>query len=525
MKKILLLLHVLMAISIVTFSQAMADKKDSVNKNAPAPKDRNMFGSGIPRGLTIKSEGLTEGYLMYPVPNSASVYLINRKGEVVHEWKGNYGVMGAYLGNDGSLVQNAVDPDFPVFAGGGETGRIQKITWDNKIVWDFEYANEKFHSHHDFTVMPNGNILAIAWEAKTAAEVLAAGRKPKLTPKAGLWPDKIVEIKPEGERGGKIVWEWHIWDHLIQDYDSKKANYGNPADHPELLDINAKDSLPPLISQDSMNILKRTGRARRNETPENRGSDVYHLNAIKYNAELDQIAFSSPSLNEIFIIDHSTTTKEAAGHKGGRWGKGGDFLYRWGNPENYRRGDSTNKKLFGQHDIRWIEKGKPGAGNLTVFNNGIPHRDRDSMDYSAIHEIAPPKDQKGNYLIEKGKPFGPEKPVWTYIAQDSVSFWSSFISGSHRMNNGNTFINEGAKGRYFEVTKEGKIVWEYLNPYRGEIRKPNGDPNSPMPMTFSGFRGTFIPADHPALANRKLEPLNPQPKVFVMPPPPPGDKK
>jgi hypothetical protein len=454
---------------------------------------------------------------MFAVPNSASVYLINRKGEVVHEWKGNYGVMGAYLCEDGALVQNAVDPDFPVFAGGGETGRIQKISWDSKLLWDFEYANEQFHAHHDFTIMPNGNILAIAWEAKTPEEVLAAGRKPELTPKAGLWPDKIVEIAPEGERGGRIVWEWHMWDHLIQDYDATKANYGRPADHPELLDFNVGDSLPKLITQDSMNVLKAQDRARRNETPENRGSDLYHVNAIKYNADLDQIAFSSPDLSEIFIIDHSTTTKQAAGHTGGRWGKGGDFLYRWGNPENYHRGDSTDQKLFHQHDIRWIEKGKPGAGNLTVFNNDIPNKD--TLNYSAIHEITPPTDEKGNYIIEKGKAFGPENPVWTYVAPDTVSFFSGFISGAHRMNNGNTFINEGARGRYFEVTKDGKIVWEYLNPYRGDIRKPNGDPNPPIPMTYFGFRSTFVPADHPGLANRKLEPLNPQPKVFKLPPP------
>ncbi len=147
------------------------------------------------------------------------------------------------------------------------------------------------------------------------------------------------------------------------------------------------------------------------------------------------------------------------------------------------------------------------------------------MNYSAIYEMAPPTDKKGNYLIEKGKPFGPEKPVWTYIAPDSISFWSSFISGAHRMNNGNTFINEGARGRFFEVTKEGKIVWEYLNPYRGEMRKPNGDPISPMPLTYMEFRSTFISADHPALANRKLAAINPQPKVFVMPPPLSGDKK
>jgi hypothetical protein len=274
-----------------------------------------------------------------------------------------------------------------------------------------------------------------------------------------------------------------------------------------------------------MDILRAQGRVPwRNQTPENTGSDLYHLNAIKYNADLDQIAFSSPDLSEIFIIDHSTTTKEAAGHTGGRRGKGGDFLYRWGNPENFHRGDSTTRKLFGQHDIRWIEKGKPGAGHLTVFNNGVPNKVK-GMDYSAVYELVPPSDNKGNYLLGKDKTYGPDKPAWTYIASDTVSFWSSFISGAHRMNNGNTFINEGARGRFFEVTPDGKIVWEYLNPYRGDVRKPNGDPIPPAPLTYISFRSTFIPADHPGLANKKLEPLNPQPKVFVMPPPPPGDKK
>jgi hypothetical protein len=310
---------------------------------------------------------------------------------------------------------------------------------------------------------------------------------------------------------------------MVQDNDPKKPNYGNPADHPELLDLNVGRPLPTPISQDSLDVLHKMGRLWRNATLENAGSDVYHVNAIKYNADLDQIAFSSPDLSEIFIIDHSTTTKEAAGHKGGRWGKGGDFLYRWGNPQNYQRGDSTDRKLYHQHDIRWIEKGKPGAGNLTVFNNDIEYRD--SMNYSAVHEIAPPTDQKGNYIIEKGKPFGPENPVWSYVAPDTVTFYSSFISGAHRMNNGNTFVNEGARARFFEVTKEGKIVWEYLAPYRGDIRKPNGDPIPPMPLTFIEFRSTFIPADHPAFANRTLKPLDPQPQVFVMPSAPPVAKQ
>ncbi len=127
-------------------------------------------------------------------------------------------------------------------------------------------------------------------------------------------------------------------------------------------------------------------------------------------------------------------------------------------------------------------------------------------------------------FFEQGKGFGPQKPVWSYIAEDTVSFWSNFISGAHRTNNGNTFINEGAKGRFFEVTKEGKIVWEYLNPYRGEIHKLNGDPNPVMPLTYFEFRSTFIPADHPGLANRKLEPIEPQPVRFNLPPLPVANK-
>jgi hypothetical protein len=148
----------------------------------------------------------------------------------------------------------------------------------------------------------------------------------------------------------------------------------------------------------------------------------------------------------------------------------------------------------------------------------------DVHNYSAVYEIAPPLEKDGKYILEKGKAFGPEKPAWVYVAPDSISFWSSFISGAHRMNNGNTFINEGARGRFFEVTPDRKMVWEYLNPYHGNIHKPNGDPISPIPFAYWNFRSTFIPANHPALANKKLEPLKPQPKPFFLPPPQ-GDKK
>jgi hypothetical protein len=486
----------------------------------PQGEDRNMFGLHIPRGLTKTSDNLAEGYVMFVPTNSASIYLINRKGEVVHEWKGIYGVNSPYLNDDGSISLLATDPDFPVFAGGGEAGRIQKISWDSKMLWDFEYATEDYLAHHDIAVLPNGNVLAIAWEARSADDVIQIGRKPDLTPKAGLWTSRIVEIEPIDKTHGKVVWQWQIWDHLIQDFDSTKDKYGDVAAHPELLDINAEDDeLPKPITQDSLDVLQKMHRGRRNTTIYNRGSDIFHLNAINYNEELDQIAFSSPSLGEVFIIDHSTTTEEAKEHSGGRWGKGGDFLYRWGNPQNYRQGDSTNQQSFGQHDVRWIEKGHPGEGSLTFFNNNVPGIERkDSLAYSSIYQIKPLTNSDGNYILMDNKRFGPKEPEWKYIAKDTISFYGSFISGAQRMKNGNTFINEGPKARFFEVTPDGEIVWEYLSQYRGNIHHTNGDPVNPNGFTYSNFRSNFIPADHPGLKDKVLVPLDPQPTIFKLPP-------
>ena len=492
-----------------------SDKSKSKNE-APKPKDRNIGGFGIKRGLTKTTDGLADGYILYAVYASPLVYLLNRKGEVMHQWKSNYGAMNAYLQDDGSVFIGVMDPDFPTFGGGGPTGRIQKINWDGKMLLDFELANEKEMLHHDFTIMPNGHILALAYEVLPYETAIAKGRKPEKAHTDGPWFEKVVELEIVDKHHAEVVWEWHLWDHVIQDFDKTKNNFGNPSEHPELIDINLGNTPPPLISEDSLEILRKKGRASDNTTVGNRNADVFHINAIKYNPQLDQIVLSSPNINEIFIIDHNTTTKEASAHKGGKSGKGGDLLYRWGNPKNYYRGDSTNQQLGGQHDARWVETGFPGEGNLTIFNNNFPPSGPDSTAYSAVYEIKPPMDDKGNYILEKDKAYGPEKPSWRYTAENPLDFYSSFVSGAQRMKNGNTFINEGAKGRFFEVTPDGKIVWEYLNQYSGNITKPNGDPDQ-FPFKYFAFRSNFIPADHPGLIGKKLKPINPQPEPFKLP--------
>ena len=117
----------------------------------------------------------------------------------------------------------------------------------------------------------------------------------------------------------------------------------------------------------------------------------------------------------------------------------------------------------------------------------------------------------------------PPRPLWTYRAPDKVSFHASFISGAHRLPNGNTFVTAGPGGRFFEVTPDGEIVWEYRSIYSGNLRDSEGSPPHPVgKATYSTFRATKLPPDHPALAGRVLKPLDPQPPV-VMPTDKPAD--
>src|SRR5207247_1998800 len=81
----------------------------------------------------------------------------------------------------------------------------------------------------------------------------------------------------------------------------------------------------------------------------------------------------------------------------------------------------------------WIPKGHPGAGNILVFNNGLR---RTGGAYSSVDEFVPPVDGKGQYKYTAGEPYGPDAPVWSYSPPKRTDFYSSFISGAHRLPNG-----------------------------------------------------------------------------------------
>jgi hypothetical protein len=293
------------------------------------------------------------------------------------------------------------------------------------IIWEYTYSSDQAVLHHDIESMPDGNVLMIAWEYKSYDEAVAAGRNPKNVSTDGLYPDMIIEVDPDTN---SIVWEWHVWDHLIQDYDPAKANYGTVADHPELIDLNFVRMNP----------------------------DWTHFNSVAYHEEFDQIMVSVHEFSEIWIIDHSTSTAQAAGHTGGNSDKGGDLLYRWGNPQAYDAGDSSDQKLFSQHDATWIDEGYPGDGNILIFNNGTK---RPEGNYSSVEEITPPADASGNYSLTAGSAYGPAAAAWTYDL--AAEYYSSNISGAQRLPNGNTLICSGANSYFLEVTPDKQTVWEY----------------------------------------------------------------
>jgi Arylsulfotransferase (ASST) len=396
-------------------------------------------------------------YVLFAPLNSKVTYLIDLQGRVVHQWVSqSFPSLSVYLLPDGQLLRpRSMDGGaFPT--GGGNGGRVERLDWDGNVTWSFDYISSTVQQHHDVRAMPNGHVLLLAWEKRTAAEARAAGRRADTIPASGeIWVDHVVEVDPARN---DIVWEWHLWDHLL-------PVGSDPAAHPELVDPNAHASVT--------------------------SSDWTHANAIDYNSALDQVMVSLRNHSEIWIIDHSTTTAEAAGHAGGRSGHGGDLLFRWGNPASY--GMRGPEQLFGQHNAHWIEDGLSGAGEILAFDNGA----QDLRPWSTAVQLAPTVLADGNYSFDPASGFLPSETDWQYEARPPQSFFAAFISSAERLANGNTLLCDGPAGHIFEVTPTGETAWSYI------IVDTKGASGVQV------FRAVRYEGDYPGLAGHVLTPTGP----------------
>ncbi len=342
-----------------------------------------------------------EGLTFYSSGKSA--YLYDMDKNLVHTWKSDYNSAAtAHLLRDSSVLYSGRDVNG--WSGGVlHGGRFQIIKWNGDLAWDFEYSSSQYCPHHNMEIMYYTD------DPKEVPNVIASVYQ-KGTGMGSARPDKLVEIKPTGLKTGEIVWEWNSWDHKTTD----------PDNHPELL-----------------------------EDPGSNGREWTHVNNISWNRDLDQLIVDIKSFHEIIILDHSTTTQEAAGSTGGKYGKGGTILYRWGQARNY--GISGNDYLSGFHGGAWVHticprtfEPLPGGGKNVLFFHNDEHE---------LFEITLPGLGDGVYPRESGAAFGPKEPIW------SVDQRLSRHEGSiQKLPNGNYLIGDPDGGIY-EIAPSGEKVW------------------------------------------------------------------
>lgn len=420
-------------------------------------------------GTLYNSAEATDGYTFFSPFSGTKAYLVDNCGRLANEWdRGTRPGLSAYFLDNGNMLRTYKIPPKGPFTSASNGGGIEMVDWDNNLVWSYELNTEITLSHHDVVYMPNGNILALVWDIISAEELIELGRDPNEISNMGFaWSERILELKPIGDSDAEVIWEWEIKDHYIQDFDESQNNYGEISEHPELFDIN----LPDINSSNSHSY-----------------ADFNHFNSIDYNEELDLVLISVRNSDEVWVIDHSTTTLEGASHQGGNFGKGGDLLYRWGNPSAYQRGGSSDQMLYGQHGANWIIDPISGAHSILVFNNG---NGRPGSDYSTVEVITPPL-SGDQFLLDNEGTFGPIQAKIIYGEDSSQRKLSSFLSNAQLLDNGHYLINYGSLGNLLEVDGQGQRVWEYEIPLAGDFPANQGQ----SPSNNASFRAYKYPLDY-----------------------------
>ena len=353
--------------------------------------------------------------------NWDDTYLVDNCGNLVNEWR------------------NLDDTDnHPKLLPNGrilyiEDNAIYERDWDNNIVRTTYHDASNLVLEYEIIYLPNGNYLCLGRRIEPLLFFEERGYNLSLSDYE--WDDTVVEIVPET---GEIVWEWRISDHIIQERDTTKMNYGVVADNPNLLDLDA-------ISDFDWDH-----------------EESFMINGMDYNPELDQIALSVRKISEVVIIDHSTTLEESSTSEGGLYGMGGDPLYRWGNPQNYGQGDQTDRVLYYQHNPNWIEYG-PYKGALIIYNNGLNRPGTSFFDrYSNVEIVTTDINSEGSYNKIDDAPYGPMSSTLTLSGIESeLDFYSGYTSGAKVLPNGNIYITVGVSLDFMEVDLQGNKKWHY----------------------------------------------------------------
>lgn len=346
---------------------------------------------------------------------------------------------------------------------------LLELDWDDNVVWEWgeKAPGGAAQQSHDVCRLANGNTLVLS-------------RLPRAVPE--ISDDEVIdqafrEVTPDGD----IVWEWRSADHIDE--------FGLSSEQRELL--LSKTMRPRRTGLLALNNMAPLGANKWFDG----GDQRFHP---------DNIMTCSRDGNFIAIIAKSSG--EIVWQMGPGLPGSYDFSAKTFIGDLPRPVDSTS----GQHDAHIIPPGNPGAGNVLIFDNqgtgGFPPVYLELFQGSRVIEVDP-------MTMEI---------VWQYDGLSSgAQFWtfmSYHMSSARRLPNGNTLICEGDFGRLFQVTAEGEIVWEYVNPHfvtevePGLKGKPNAFTSIFMAERNWVYRAQPVPYDWiPAHVAHSEEPVRPPP--------------
>jgi hypothetical protein len=227
----------------------------------------------------------------------------------------------------------------------------------------------------------------------------------------------IVRIDNRGEE----VARWSTYDHL----EEIKQTFDQRSFIDTILDSLIEEGIDP-ETWEPLTARAESAKAEIDARPLR--YDQFHLNTISIipsnpvgeadgRFEAGNMLICFRNVNQIAVLSGDT----------------GEIMWVWGEGE-----------LEWPHHPTMVE-----SGNILIFDNGTRRK------YTRIIELNPLSEE-----IE-----------WEYVGDPPESFFTPEKGSSQRLPNGNTLICEGDKGRCFEVTRGGEIVWEWYNPaMRGKHR-------------------------------------------------------
>ena len=374
-----------------------------------------MPPSVFPTGVTISDPDIAHPTSILIDTRKGHSYVIGMDGSVIHSWP-KIGFPSELIDpalNGGTKGHVIVQADTDTF--NNET--LLELDWQGNTVWEYGKTapGGRARQNHDIARLPNGETLMLCTVTRQVAALGGA-----------VVEDQVLRSV---DRSGRTTWEWFACDHLDE---------LGLADRVEWL-------ISPKMRRRASGVLNLNNLAPLGPNRWFDGGDArFHP---------DNMMIDSREANFAAIISRETGKVT--------WLLGPDYPGSYDYSKRAFVGPLPRPvdSLMGLHDAHMIEPGLPGAGNVLIFDNqgaaGAPPAYLDHFSGSRVVEIDPITQQ----IVWQYDGTMSNSPPW--------SFFSSFISSARRLPNGNTLICEGAYGRIFQVTAEGRIAWEYVSPFYG----------------------------------------------------------